>query len=332
MLANSVEIHRVVDRAAPIVAVPLRRADACGQQNALGAGLQRYLVESVAGVFPQADYMCGIESAWTAAVYQPPSAEGQHSGTWVVGKHARVASGPPRCELRPVEERRHDPRRADRADEVGDFVVLSKVLADQDDHGEPLAELDEVENASRYVHGFPPPHRGMQLAPEVILIDLPSIQGPPMMLVLADVEPAGTEALQRPGAALLQLRRQAPVHPVVGKLTERRSHSAYPGGKRGDTVRLQQCLQRRKLILRDRALRQAHHVDAVDLVAGGDQHPVHQIQVESLGGVEFEESVRFVGIALRGTFDGAKVARAYPKRPWQQQEIDVVGARLGAPP
>src|SRR6201987_2369665 len=208
MLANSVEVDRVLHRATPVVAVPLGGADACGQQDALGPGLQRDLAEAVAGVFPQADYMCGIESARTAPVYQAPGAEGQHSGTWVVGEHARVASGPPRCELRPVEERRHDPRRADRADEVGNFIVLGKVLADQDYHGEPLAELDEVENAPGYVHGFPPPHRRVQLSPEVILIDLPSVQGPPVMLVLADVEPAGTGALQRPGAALLQLRRQ----------------------------------------------------------------------------------------------------------------------------
>lgn len=165
MLANSVEVDRVLHRATPVVAAPLRGADACGQQNALSPGLKRDLVEAVAGVFPQADYMYGVESAWSAPVYQAPSAEGQHSGTWVVGKHARVASGPPRCELRPVEERRHDPRRADRADEVGDFVVLSKVLADQDYHGESLAELDEVENACGYVHGFPPPHRGVQLSP-----------------------------------------------------------------------------------------------------------------------------------------------------------------------
>src|SRR4029077_15638882 len=150
MLANSVEVDRVPHRATPVVAAPLRGADACGQQNALGPRLQRDLVEAVAGVFPQADYMCGIASAWTAPVYHAPCAEGQHSGTRVVGKHARVASGPPRCELRPVEERRHDPRRADRTDEVGDFVVLCKVLADQDDHGEPLAELDEVQNASGY--------------------------------------------------------------------------------------------------------------------------------------------------------------------------------------
>jgi hypothetical protein len=97
-------------------------------------------------------------------------------------------------------------------------------------------------------------------------------------------------------------------------------------------VRLQECLQRRKLILRNRALRQAHHVDAVDLVAGGDQHPVHQIQVESLGRVEVEESIRLVNIALQGTFDRAKVACAYLQRPWQQQEVEMVGARLEAPP
>ena len=66
-----------------------------------------------------------------------------------------------------------------------------------------------------------------------------SEEGPSMMLVLADVEPAGTEALQRSGAALLQLRRQAPVHPVVGKLIEPRSPSAYPGDERRYTVRLQ---------------------------------------------------------------------------------------------
>src|SRR5580698_6838547 len=195
MLADSVEVDRVPHRATPVVAAPLRGADACGQQNALGPGLQRDLVEAVAGVFPQADYTRGIESAWTAPVYQAPGAEGQHGGTGVIGEHARVASGPPRCELRPVEERRHDPRRADRADEVGDLVVLSKVLADQAGRGEPLAELDEVENASGYVHGFPPAHRRVQLSPEVILIDLPGVHGPAMMLVLADMEPAGAEAL-----------------------------------------------------------------------------------------------------------------------------------------
>ena len=48
----------------------MRGADACGQQNALGPGLQRDLAEAVAGVFPQADYMRGIESAGTAPVYQ----------------------------------------------------------------------------------------------------------------------------------------------------------------------------------------------------------------------------------------------------------------------
>src|SRR6187399_1301398 len=136
MLANSVEVDRVQHRATPVVAVPLRRADACGEQNALGPRVERDLAEAVAGVFPQADYMCGIVPARTAPVYQAPSADGQHSRTRVVGKYARVAGGPPGCELRSVEERRHDSRRADRADEVGDFVVLSKVLADQDYHGE----------------------------------------------------------------------------------------------------------------------------------------------------------------------------------------------------
>src|SRR5262249_2140404 len=168
-----------------------------------------------------------------------PGAERQHSGTRVVGKHARVASGPARSELRPVEERRHDSRWADRADEVGDFVVLSKVLADQDYYREPLAELDEMENAPGHVHGFPPPHFGMQLSAQVVLVDLPGVQGPSMMLGLADVEPAGTKTLQRPGAAFFQLRRQAAMRPVIGKLIEPRPPSAPPGGKRRCTVRLQ---------------------------------------------------------------------------------------------
>jgi len=163
------------------------------------------LVEAVAGVLPQADDTCGIEPARTAAVHQAPSAEGQYGGTRVVGEHTRVPGGPPRCELRPVKERRHDPRRSDRADEVGDLVVLSEVLADQDDNGESLAELDEVQDASGDVHGFPPPHRGVQFAAKVVLVDLPGVQGPSMMLVLPDVEPAGAEALQRFGPALLHL-------------------------------------------------------------------------------------------------------------------------------
>src|SRR5262249_55468055 len=95
MLPNSVEVDRIGQRPAPVVGVPLGGADTCGQQDALSPGLERDLAEAVARVFPQADHTCGIVSAWTAPVYQAPGAEGQHSGTWVVGKYARVASGPP---------------------------------------------------------------------------------------------------------------------------------------------------------------------------------------------------------------------------------------------
>jgi hypothetical protein len=56
MLADGVEVDRVLRRATPVVAASRSGADAGGQQNALGPGLQRDLVEAVAGVFPQADY------------------------------------------------------------------------------------------------------------------------------------------------------------------------------------------------------------------------------------------------------------------------------------
>src|SRR5262245_43392182 len=146
--------------------------------------------------------MGGVESVWSAPVDQAPCGERQYSRAWIVGEHACVASGPPRCKLRSVEERRHDSGRADRSDEVGDFVVLSKVLADQDCDGEPLAELDEMEQALRYVHGFPPPHFGVQLSAEVILVNLACVQGPSMMLALADVQPGRVKALHRLGPAL----------------------------------------------------------------------------------------------------------------------------------
>jgi hypothetical protein len=38
MLANSVEVDRVLRWATPVIAAPLRGADACCQQDALGPG------------------------------------------------------------------------------------------------------------------------------------------------------------------------------------------------------------------------------------------------------------------------------------------------------
>jgi hypothetical protein len=61
-----------------------------------------------------------------------------------------------------------------------------------------------------------------------------------------------------------------------------------PGDQSGHSVPGQERLQIIDLAVLHRALRQDDDIDGLDLVLG-DEHPVHEIQIEPLGRDELEE-------------------------------------------
>jgi hypothetical protein len=59
---------------------------------------------------------------------------------------------------------------------------------------------------------------------------------------------------------------------------------------KGCPAPVERSLRRADLVLADRALGQQDLIDAVDLLASGDENTVQQIQIQSLGGCELEEA------------------------------------------
>jgi hypothetical protein len=66
---------------------------------------------------------------------------------------------------------------------------LGEVLANEGNDGDLVAVFYEVDRPPRDLHRFPPANVGVKDASQVILEDLSFVERPPMVFVLADVEP-----------------------------------------------------------------------------------------------------------------------------------------------
>ena len=94
--------------------------------------------------------------------------------------------------------------------------------------------------------------------------------------------------------ALFESRVHADMHLIVPSPPRRLRAPADPGLQVDHSVALQQRFQRVELAFVDRAFRQHDHIDATDLLSGGDQHPVDEIQVEPFLRDELEEAERVI--------------------------------------
>jgi hypothetical protein len=94
-------------------------------------------------------------------------------------------------------------------------------------------------------------------------------------------------------------------------------------------VPVQDSLELVDLGLIDGGLGQHHDVDVVDLVQSRDEHTIHEVQVEPLGGGELEESEWVPLQPLHRSRHGTEVGLADPQRPRQQQQVDVLRPRVG---
>ena len=122
----------------------------------------------------------------------------------------------------------------------------------------------------------------MQRAAQVVLADLSVVKRPAVVLGLADMHP-------------LPADRHADMHPVARELPGLLRGLADPGDQSGHAVPAQDCLQVIDLVAVYRAFRQDDDIDGLGLVHDGDEHPVHEVQVEPFGRRELEEAEGVAG-------------------------------------
>src|SRR5262249_17740207 len=178
----------VVDRPAEVGAVTGGAIHAERKQDALRAGIERYLADAPGGVLPQGDDPRGIAADGPGALDHPVGRQGQHRRAGVVGQDTGVAGRPAGRELWPVQQQVDNQGGADRPDELGNVVVVGEVLAHQGGQ-QQFGDFDELDGFAGYVHCLPPADVGVQGAAQVVLVDLAFVQRPAVVFVLADVKP-----------------------------------------------------------------------------------------------------------------------------------------------
>ena len=208
----------------------------------------------------------------------------------------------------------------------GDVVVVGQVLAHQRGQHE-FGHFDEVDGLAGYVHGLPPADMRVKGSAEVVLLDLVFVQRPAVVLVLADVKPRFMP-LVRQQPTFLESGVEAHVQPVAGELTRLPGGLAHPGHQLDHPVAVQQRFEGVDLVLRDGALGQHDDIDTARLLAGGDQHTIQQVQIEPFGRGELEESIRVLGRPQHRAHR-VKVGCLHAQRPGQQQQVGVLGAKIG---
>src|SRR5262245_62087483 len=128
----------------------------------------------------------------------------------------------------------------------------------------------------------------MKRAPKVILIDLPLVQRPAMMLVLADVKPLlATRGRNR--SAFCQAWTEAVVHPIAWHAPHFRRALTHAGDERHDAMLVQQHLEIFNFALIDGTLGQDDDVDAVHLLSRGHNHPTEKVEIKLVKRREFKQ-------------------------------------------
>src|SRR5262249_16872960 len=211
----------------------------------------------------------------------PKRRERQDGRARVIREYAGVACRPARAELRSVEEWRDHDRRAHRTENVGHVGALGKVLAHRGGKPRAFAELDELDRPAGNVDRFPPADMGVQRAAQVVLVNLRFIERPTMVLPLTDMHP-------------MLAGQYTDVHPVTRELPSLLRTLTDPGDETRHPVIGEKALEPVDLAVVHGALRQNDDIDGVDLVPGGDERSIHEVQIEPFGGYELEEAERFL--------------------------------------
>src|SRR5271155_1920381 len=140
---------------------------------------------------------------------------------------------------------------------------------------------------------------------QVVLIDLRFVERPRVVFVLANVKPPFAGRGRRP-YPLLESRTYADMHPVAPESLRLRWIPTDAGDENRHAVTIQNGLETIDLALVDRALRQYHGIDTVDLVPGGDNHTTHQVEVELFRGRELKAPKGLLRQPLHGPLNGVE--------------------------
>src|SRR5215831_1148996 len=150
-------------------------------------------------------------------------------------KNAGISCRPARAKLRSVKQGSNHYSRANRPDDLGNFVYLGEVFANERNQSALIAQFHEPDRLARDIHGFPPANVGVKCAAEMILVDLSFIERPAVVFVLADVKPllAGRGRQRSP---FFKCWIQAHVHPVARELPRLRWALADTRNERSRSV------------------------------------------------------------------------------------------------
>jgi hypothetical protein len=166
----------------------------------------------------------------------------------------------------------------------------------------------------------------VQDSSEVVLEDLTLIERPAVMLVLADPKPAPRRLAGR--RAFLEPRVHTAVKPVPGRCSRKVGAPANTREQCDNPVPVEQSLELVDLALVDGQLGEGDDIDAADLLAGGDEHPVQEVEVETLRRRELEERERVLARPLDRSLQRAEVRRFHLQRPRQEQQVGVLGTHV----
>ncbi len=202
---------------------------------------------------------------------------------------------------------------------LGDRVEAGEVLAHHGDERDPTTELEELNRSPRHRHRLPPAQTGVQRPAEVVLEDLPLVERPAVVLVLAVVPPLPAEL-------------DAEMHKVSGQLACRVRRVLDPCHESADTMAGEDRFEFVDDVAGHDALGQHDHVDNVDFVERRGEDTVDEVEIESLGGNELEEAERLALGSLGRRLPWSEVAVPDPQRPRQQQDVGRLTPRIEAAP
>ena len=121
------------------------------------------------------------------------ASDAEHGASRIVGENARVASGPPIHNLRAIKKQGYHQIGTYCTHHTGHWLLSREILADEVAHGKPPVGCHEVEFPLRHIDIFPPLFRRMKRRSKMILMNLASIDAPPVVLVLLPRQPVTVE-------------------------------------------------------------------------------------------------------------------------------------------
>src|SRR4029078_8980653 len=118
------------------------------------------------------------------APHHSDRSESEYGTAWVLGQDRCVQGRPAVLILRAVHQDRHDERRTDLPNQVGDRILACEVFTDEWTHSDGVADVYETDMAPLHVDCFLPLLFRVEDLVQSVLLDLGFAELPAVVLVL----------------------------------------------------------------------------------------------------------------------------------------------------